>query len=98
MARPVWSLWSGDMATKKFARVVNDVVLEIIEIPAENQLENLFHKNIVNTCIAVSNNESVEIGWVYNKESQLLEAPPTKEAVTELVVTDIITGASASPA
>lgn len=48
----------------KYARIVNGVVLEILQPPAGYELKDCYHADIVNTCVEAS--DDVSIGWTYD--------------------------------
>ena len=55
----------------RYARIENSIVQEIIDV-SENRLEDMFHSNIVDQCVACDN--TIVQGMLYNGVS-IVEAP-----------------------
>jgi hypothetical protein len=71
---------------QRFARVVGGIVAELIEIPADGPpIEDLYHPDLVATCIEVPEDSDVAEGWSW--DGTAFAAPPPEVPVVPATIT-----------
>lgn len=66
--------------TQKYARLVGDVVAEVIELPDDAVVQRCFHTDIVKQLVAVPEAIRCEQGMIFLEGAGMFDDPPPTEA------------------
>lgn len=62
--------------TQRFARLVNDVVVEVIDLPDDKVVQRCFHPDIVKQLVSVPPEIRVAQGMIYLEAAGMFDDPP----------------------
>ena len=76
--------------TQRFARLENDIVVEVIELPDSAVVQKCFHADIVKQLVEVPPEIRVAQGMIFLEQAGMFDDPPPREAVPTEKATSLV--------